>query len=57
MAEAVAAMGFASNALQIVVFGARVVKTAYKLSSSTIDALREDVELALLFHHMSSSVF
>lgn len=41
-------MGIASNALQIVDFGTRVIKTTYKLVSCTGDALREEIDLEKL---------
>lgn len=47
MAE-LAALGVASSILQVVDFGAKVVKTAYKLAKTPGDALDENVELEAL---------
>ena len=47
MAE-LAAVGVASSILQIITFGASVVKTTYVLVSASPDALREDIQLESL---------
>lgn len=53
MAE-LAAVGVASSVLQIVDFGARVVKTAHKLALASNDALREDIELGRLMREQDN---
>lgn len=53
MAE-LAAVGVASCILQIVDFGAKVIKTSYILISASQDALREEIHLSRLVHEQDT---
>ena len=48
MAEAFAVLGAVAGTLQLVEFTAKVLKCAHQLSTSSADALREDIELTRL---------